>query len=149
MRQLSPAQERRLEVLRAMARLLDSSMVVPGTTIRYGLDPILGLIPGLGDLVSPFFTIAVLWQSRDLSIPRVVQLRMIFNVAIDALLGVVPVIGDLFDVAWKANNMNMALLDQYAREERPASAGDWLFVLAMIALLLAIAAAPFVLIALL
>lgn len=145
LRQLTPGQEQRLAVLRRLAGMLDSALLVPGTSIRYGLDPILGLIPGLGDLVSPLFTIGVLWQARDLGLPKVVQLRMIVNVAIDTLIGLVPVAGDLFDVAWKANNMNMALLDRHAYEDHPASRGDWLFVLAMIAILVVLAATPFLL----
>jgi hypothetical protein len=69
---------------------------------------------------------------------------MIFNVAIDSLLGVVPVVGDLFDFAWKANNKNLALLERHAQEEHAASSGDWLFVGLMVALLVFIAIAPFV-----
>ena len=145
MRQLTPAQEQRLSALRQMSRLLDSAFVVPGTTYRVGLDPILGLVPGLGDLVSPLFTIALLWQGRDLGVPRVVQLRMMFNVAIDALLGAVPLVGDLFDFAWKANDMNLALLEQHAYEERGAAAGDWVFVSAMTVILVMLAIAPFLL----
>lgn len=145
LRRLTPGQEQRLAVLRRVAGMLDSAMLVPGTSIRFGLDPILGLIPGLGDLVSPLFTIGVLWQARDLGLPKVVQLRMIFNVAIDTLIGLVPVAGDLFDVAWKANDMNMALLDRHASEEHPASRGDWLFVSGMIALLVVIAVMPLLL----
>ena len=145
LRQLTPAQEKRLDVLRRVSGVLDSAMLVPGTNIRFGLDPILGLIPGLGDLVSPLFTIGILWQARDLSIPKVVQLRMIFNVAIDTLVGLVPVAGDLFDVAWKANDMNMALLERHAYEEHPASTRDWVFVSAMIALLVILAVVPFLL----
>jgi hypothetical protein len=144
LRQLTPGQSQRLEALRKMAQLLDSAFVVPGTSYRIGLDPILGLVPGLGDLVSPLFTIGILWQGRDLAIPRVVQLRMIFNVAIDAVLGAVPLVGDLFDVAWKANNRNLALLERHAQEERTASSVDWLFVVAMVLVLIAIAAIPFV-----
>ena len=144
LRQLSPGQSQRLEALRNAAQLLDSAFVVPGTSYRIGLDPILGLVPGLGDLVSPLFAIGILWQARDLAIPRVVQLRMIFNVAIDALLGAVPLVGDLFDIAWKANNKNLALLERHAQEEHVASSGDWLFVVAMVLTLLAIAALPFV-----
>ena len=144
LRQLTPRQAQGLEALRKVAQLLDSAFVVPGTSYRVGLDPILGLLPGLGDLVSPLFTIGILWQARDLAIPRVVLLRMISNVAIDSLLGVVPVVGDLFDFAWKANTMNMALLERHAQEERPASAGDWLFVGLMVALLVFVAIAPFV-----
>jgi hypothetical protein len=145
LRALTEGQVQRLKALKHISRLLDSAFVLPGTDFRLGLDPILGLVPGLGDLASPLFTIAVLWQSRDLGIPRVVQLRMIFNVAIDALVGMLPVAGDLFDFAWKANDRNLALLERYAYEQRAPSASDWLFVIGLIALLVIIAAVPFLL----
>lgn len=132
-------------MLRRVSGMLDSAMLVPGTSIRFGLDPILGLIPGLGDLVSPLFAIGILWQARDLGIPKVVQLRMIGNVAIDTLIGLVPVAGDLFDVAWKANDMNMALLERHAYEEHRASRGDWVFVSMMIVILVLIAVTPILL----
>jgi Domain of unknown function (DUF4112) len=135
-----------LEALRKVAQILDSAFVVPGTSYRVGLDPILGLVPGLGDLVSPLFTIGILWQARELALPRIVQLRMIFNVAIDSLVGAVPVLGDLFDFAWKANTMNLALLERHAQEERPASAGDWSFVILMVALVVLVAVIPFVIV---
>jgi hypothetical protein len=141
---LTPAQIQRVAALRKVAELLDSALVVPGTSYRVGLDPILGLIPVLGDLVSPLFTIAILWQARDLRIPRVVQLRMIFNVAIDAVVGVVPFIGDLFDFAWKANLRNLALLERHAAGARRASPGDWLFVVLLTLLVVTIAVVPFV-----
>ena len=144
-RQLTPAQEQRIGALRHVARLLDSAYQVPGTTYRVGLDPILGLVPGIGDLVSPLFTIALLWQSHDLQIPRVVQLRMLFNVAIDTFIGLVPLAGDLFDFAWKANDMNMALLERHAAEERHATARDWMFVIGLTVVLLALAIVPFLL----
>jgi hypothetical protein len=127
-----------------VAQLLDSAFVVPGTNYRVGLDPILGLVPGLGDLVSPLFTIGILWQARELALPRVIQLRMIFNVAIDTCVGAIPLLGDLFDFAWKANNKNMALLERYAVEERPASTDDWVFVILMVALVVVVALTPFV-----
>ncbi|MBI4265462.1 MAG: DUF4112 domain-containing protein [Acidobacteria bacterium] len=144
LRPLTPAQAQRLEALRALSQLLDSAFLLPGTRYRIGLDPIVGLVPVIGDLVSPLFAMAVLWQARELGVPRVVQLRMVFNVAIDALLGIVPVVGDLFDFAWKANDMNVALLERHAEEEHPASAGDWAFVTVMILLLLVVAVVPFV-----
>lgn len=143
LRQLTPAQGQRLGALRKVAQLLDSAFVVPGTSYRVGLDPIVGLIPGIGDLVSPLFMIAILWQARDLDLPRVVQLRMIFNVAIDALLGAVPLLGDLFDFAWKANVRNLTLLERHATEERRASTGDWLFVSMLTVAVIAIAVMPF------
>ena len=145
LRQLTPGQERRLEALRGAARLLDSAFEIPGTGYRIGLDPIVGLMPLVGDLFSPLFTIALLWQARDLALPRVVQLRMLFNVAIDTLVGMVPIAGDLFDFAWKANNMNMALLDRHAYEERRASPGDWAFVVLAVVVLLVIASVPLLL----
>ena len=135
-------QVRRLEALKGLARLLDSAFSLPGTSARIGLDPILGLLPGLGDLVSPLFTIGALLLARELGVPKVVQLRMVFNVAIDALIGIVPVVGDLFDVAWKANERNVVLLDHYAYEEHRAGAGDWLFVAVAIALVVAVAVLP-------
>lgn len=146
LRQLTPRQAQGLDGLRKVAQLLDSAFVVPGTSYRVGLDPILGLVPGLGDLVSPLFTIGILWQARELAIPRVVLLRMILNVAIDSLLGAVPVVGDLFDFAWKANNKNLALVERHAQEERTASAGDWLFVGLTVASLLLMAVIPFVIV---
>jgi hypothetical protein len=143
LRSLTPAQEIRLKALRHMSELLDSAFVVPGTGYRIGLDPIIGLVPIIGDLASPLFTIGLLWQGFDLGIPKVVQLRMIGNVAIDAIIGAIPIAGDLFDFAWKSNQMNLALLERHAYEEHRASAGDWLFVVAMILLVVAIAAVPF------
>jgi hypothetical protein len=144
LRTLTPGQTKRIEALRNIARLLDSAFVVPGTSYRIGLDPIFGLIPGIGDLVSPLFAIGLLWQARDLGLPRVVQLRMVFNVAIDGLLGVVPLAGDLFDFVWKANDKNLALLEQHAYEERRASAGDWIFVVALMLIMLVVGVLPFV-----
>lgn len=145
LRPLSDRQLQRLKALKHISRLLDSAFVLPGTQIRIGLDPLLGLVPGIGDLASPLFAMALLWQSRDLGIPRVVQLRMIFNVAIDALVGLLPIAGDLFDFAWKANDRNFALLERHAYEQRRPSAGDWLFVIGLMALLVVIAAIPFLL----
>src|SRR5215211_2344699 len=134
----------RVERLRQISQLLDSAFEIPGTSYRVGLDPVIGLVPWVGDLVSPLFTIVLLWQAREMALPRVVQLRMVINVAIDALVGAIPIVGDLFDFAWKANDKNVALLERHAGAARRASAGDWLFVAGIIAALLIIAAAPFV-----
>ncbi len=144
---LSSAQAQRMAALRKAAQLLDSAIVVPGTSYRIGLDPILGLVPGFGDLISPLFAIAVLWQAYDLGVPRVVLLRMVFNVGIDAVAGAVPLLGDLFDFAWKANARNLALLERHAAEDRGSSAGDWLFVVVMTLSVAVIAVLPFVVLA--
>jgi hypothetical protein len=144
LRPLTQSQQNRLVALRRVAELLDSAFVVPGTAYRIGLDPIIGLVPWVGDLVSPLFTIALLWQARDIRVPKVVLLRMIFNAAIDAIVGTIPVAGDLFDFGWKANQWNVALLERHAYEEHRGSVGDWLFVFAMIAIVLILAAVPFI-----
>ena len=144
---ITPRQAHRLLAFRKFATLLDSAFVVPGTRYRVGVDPFLGLLPGIGDLVSPLFAIGILWQAHDLGIPRVVQLRMIFNVAIDTLLGALPFIGDLFDFVWKANDKNMVLLEHHATQERRAAAGDWLFVAVSTLAVVVIAAIPFLVVA--
>lgn len=117
----------RLEWLRRWSGRLDSVFAVPGTRIRFGWDPILGLFPWLGDLVSPMFSIAVVVTAMQVGIPKIVQARMLLNVLIDACLGTVPVLGDVFDVAWKANDWNMDLLERHAWTSRVPTTGDWLF----------------------
>jgi hypothetical protein len=146
-RPLTRGQATRIEGLRRIAQLLDSAFTVPGTSYRVGLDPILGLVPGIGDLVSPLFTIGILWQAYDLGVPKVVQLRMLINVAIDAFVGAVPLAGDLFDFVWKANVKNLALLERHTEQEHRATAGDWLFVAVLTLLVVALAAIPFVIVA--
>jgi hypothetical protein len=117
-----------LPYLRHWAELLDNRFVIPGTSIRFGLDPILSLIPGLGDLVSPLFTVALLVQGLHRRVPRVVLLRMVGNALLDALIGAVPVAGNVGDIFWRANARNLALLERHAHPGRPPSREDYLFV---------------------
>jgi hypothetical protein len=113
--------------LRWWADLLDSRFRIPGTNIRFGIDPILSLIPGLGDLASPVFAVALLLQGIHQRVPRVVLLRMLGNALIDAIIGVVPIAGTVGDIFWRANIRNLALLDRHAvRGVRP-SRGDYVF----------------------
>jgi uncharacterized protein DUF4112 len=133
---------RTLAALRKWSVLLDSAFRVPGTSLTFGLDPILGLIPGIGDLTTPFFAGLLLVHAVRLRIPRVVQLRMLINAAIDLAIGFVPFIGDAFDFGWKANVRNLALLERYARPGSKASRGDWVFVLGVIGVLAAVAVIP-------
>ena len=133
---------RTLAALRKWSVLLDSAFRVPGTNLTFGLDPILGLIPGIGDLTTPFFAALLLVHAVRLRIPRVVQLRMLINAAIDLTIGFVPFIGDAFDFGWKANVRNLALLERYARPGSRASRGDWVFVLVAIGALVAVALIP-------
>jgi len=137
--------EERLEFLRRWARLLDAAFAIPGTRIRFGWDPILGLVPGLGDLATPVFAGLLLVHAYSAGVPKVVQLRMVLNVLLDVLLGLVPLAGDVADVAWKANVTNLRLLERYAGGERQAGRGDWLFVGAVLGVLGLVAAIPLVL----
>ena len=104
---------------RTLARLLDSAARVPGTNIRFGADAIIGLVPGLGDIGGAALAGYLVILAERLGVPRAVVLRMLANVAVDTLAGSVPVIGDLFDVAYKSNLRNVALLERAL--ERPAA----------------------------
>lgn len=128
--------------LRRWAELLDSAFRVPGTNVRFGFDAIVGVIPGLGDLAAPLFTVLLLLHGMRRGVPAVVQARMVLNAIIDMLLGLVPVAGDLADVAWKANLRNLALLERHSRPGVTPQAGDYLFVFLCVLAVLVIALIP-------
>ena len=136
---------RTIAALRKWSVLLDSAFRVPGTRLTFGLDPIIGLIPGLGDLTTPFFAAILLLHAVRLRIPKVVQLRMLINAIIDLAVGLIPFVGDFFDFGLKANVRNLALLERYAQPGAAAGRGDWIFVLAVIGALAALAVVPFLL----
>ena len=125
--------------------ILDSVFRVPGTNIRFGFDALIGLVPGLGDLVAPVFTVMLLGTGLKMRVPAVVQVRMVLNALIDMLIGLVPVAGDLADVFWKADLRNVALLERHARPGVLPTRGDYVFVLACIAAVILIAVVPLVL----
>jgi hypothetical protein len=131
--------------MRRWARLFDSAFRIPGTQITFGIDPILGLFPGIGDLVSPIFSLFLLWHGARLRVPKIVLARMVLNAAIDAGVGAIPVIGDLFDFAWKANAWNLALLEKHAMPGQRASSADWLFVIICCAMVVLVALVPILL----
>jgi hypothetical protein len=99
--------------LARFAWLLDSAFRVPGTNIRVGLEPLLGFVPGIGDALGKALSLYLVYEAWRLGVPAPLLLRMIGNVAVDTLIGAVPVVGDLGDVFWRANRMNIALLDAY------------------------------------
>jgi hypothetical protein len=122
--------------------LLDSAFRVPGTGIRFGLDAIIGLVPGLGDLVAPVFTAMLLVTGLKMRVPPVVLARMVLIAGIDMVLGLVPLAGDLADVFWKADLRNVALLERHAQPGVRPTSGDYWFVGACVALLLLMAIVP-------
>lgn len=132
----------RLDALRKLQRLLDETFRVPGTAIRFGWDPIIGLIPWAGDALTAILSCAIIVQAHHMRLPRVVQLRMLFNVAIDLVVGAIPFFGDVADVFWKSNTKNFALLERHAVQAQPPSAGDWLFVGGIIAVIAGLAMIP-------
>jgi hypothetical protein len=124
----------RAEVERSLdqlSHLMDGLFRVPGTGWRIGLDAIVGLIPGVGDFATTAVSIYILAAGVRYRVPKVTLLRMAANIGVDYLLGAVPVVGDLFDVAWKSNQMNVELVRKRAsvtpEEATHGRASDWLF----------------------
>ena len=108
---------------------MDSAYSVPGTSVRFGWDPIVGLVPGVGDVATASFAVTLLYHAYRLGVPRVVLARMMLNVLIDLAAGLVPVVGDLADIAWKSNSLNLALLERHERPGVNPTSGDWAIVL--------------------
>ena len=115
---------------------------MPGTSLRFGWDPIIGLVPWAGDALTSLLSLGIIVQAHRMRLPRVVQLRMLLNVVIDVAVGALPLVGDVADMFWKSNSKNMVLLERHADQVRPASRGDWLFVAAIIAAVIAVALVP-------
>jgi hypothetical protein len=120
-----------------LSRWMDGLFRVPGTGWRFGLDALVGLVPGVGDFATTAVSLYILASGVRYGVPKVTLLRMTANIAVDYLLGSVPLVGDLFDVFWKSNKMNVELLRERATRTPEgaarARAGDWLF-LAVLAL---------------
>lgn len=99
--------------LEALAKLMDAMFVIPGTNVRMGLDGLVGLIPGIGDVVSGLVSSYLIWEARQLGAPKWVIARMVGNTLLDTIIGAVPIAGDVFDVMFRANLKNMALLRKH------------------------------------
>lgn len=131
--------------LEMLSHLMDSAFRVPGTSIRFGLDPVLGLVPGVGDFASMFVSVLILASAVRYGVPRITLIRMALNTGLDFVVGAIPVVGDAFDVWFKSNQRNLELLQRRAATYGPArqraTAADWAFVLMLVAILIGLLAA--------
>jgi hypothetical protein len=126
--------------VRVLAKLLDNSIGIPGTPWKIGFDPIVGLIPGIGDLIGAVLSGYIILEAARAEVPAYTLARMLVNVGVDTLLGSIPAVGDLFDAAWKSNTKNVALLERHliadreaiAREKRSAIAAMVLIVIVLV-----------------
>ena len=133
--------------MRRWSHFLERAFRVPGTKMRFGWDPIFGLIPALGDLSTGLFSLFLLINASRLRIPGIIRARMILNALIDVASGFIPIIGDVFDFAWKSNSRNLTLLEKHAGTATNARASDWLFVISILAAALAMVIAPLLVLA--
>jgi len=120
--------EVRLTRLRRFATWLDAGLAIPGTSLRSGLDPILGLVPGLGDAAGALLAGWIFVEAIRLGASPATLGRIAYNIGVDALAGAIPLLGDVFDFAWKANLKNVALLERHAIDPAVAGRADRLFV---------------------
>lgn len=141
------ARQTEVERVGTLVRWLDDAVRIPGTRFGVGLDPLIGLVlPGVGDVITGAASLAVLVTAVRRGVPRVVLARMLLNVAIDVVGGIVPVVGDAFDVVWRSNVRNLALLERHQGELEPrARAGDYAVLAAAVGLVGLSLAAPIVL----
>jgi hypothetical protein len=129
--------------VRALSKLLDNSIAIPGTGWKIGFDPIVGLIPGIGDLLGAVLSGYIILEAARAEVPAFTLARMLLNVGVDTLLGAVPALGDVFDAAWKSNTKNVALLERHMSQAVPARTGRGVagtMILAVVALIAIVAA---------
>jgi hypothetical protein len=131
------------EPLELVASLLDDAFAIPGTNWRFGLDAIVGLVPGIGDLITSAFSFLIVFSAWQRGLPRITIARMIGNIAIDTLVGAMPIVGDLFDAAWKSNRKNVELLKRATLDSgAKQQAKDWASLLLLLSAAVAIIAVP-------
>ena len=128
--------------LKGLEVLLDEAFRIPGTGIRFGLDGIIGLVPGLGDVVAGLLSLVIPLAAWARGVPYVTLTRMAVNLGIGVLVGTVPVLGDAFDIAWKANRRNYNLMRRHLGEPRRHTWRDWAFLLALAVALAMVFAIP-------
>lgn len=107
-----------------LARLWDSRWELPGTNLRFGLDSIVGLVPGIGDLLGAGVSLYIVREAKELGVRRRTRLRMLTNIAVETVVGSIPLVGDLFDAAWKANQKNVHLIEKHIAAKTPEPPGN-------------------------
>ncbi len=132
------------ENLDTLSHLLDDFLRIPGTQIRFGLDGIVGLIPGVGDVLGGVASTVIILAAWARGVPKVTLLRMVANVGIEVLVGTVPVLGDMFDVAWRANRRNYALLTGSVETPVRERRRSWVFFAGLCVMMLALMVLPLV-----
>jgi hypothetical protein len=130
------SEDSRLTRVRTLARALDSAVALPGTSFRFGLDPILGLVPGLGDLAGAALSGYIVLAGIRMGVSRAGVVRMLANIAIDTFVGAVPIVGDLFDAGWKSNNRNVALIERHMADPGGTRTANRFVVLGAVVVLL-------------
>src|SRR3954465_407997 len=136
-----PGERETRERLQFLAWLLDSSIPIPGTRLTIGLDALVGLLPFLGDLIGVLASSFILAEANRLGVGRAILARMAFNVAVEGVIGIVPIVGDVFDAAWKANQKNVRLLNAWAERPHQTRRASGLFLASLTVALLAFLAA--------
>ena len=131
---------RELAEVEAIAWLLDNSIPVPGTGRRFGVDAIIGLVPVVGDVVSAGMGLFVVWRASRMGLPRIVVTRMLVVSALDFVIGSIPIAGDAFDLWFKANTRNLALLRRHLERPETSTRDDWMVVTGLLAVVIAIVA---------
>jgi hypothetical protein len=117
----APSPDSALRRLQTVANLLDSAFVIPGTKQRVGIDAVIGLVPGLGDVATTLLSSYIIWEARNLGISKLALTRMLANLGIHAAVGSIPILGDLFDAFFRVNQRNMRILrSQLARKSSEA-----------------------------
>jgi hypothetical protein len=118
----------KIQRLRQLSNLLDNAIKIPGTSLGIGLDPIIGLLPGGGDFLTGLFSAYIVFSAAQLGVSKSTLVRMTSHIIIDTLAGSIPVVGDIFDIAWKANTKNMELLDAHLASPQSVKKADTWFV---------------------
>ena len=111
---------------------------MPGTGWKFGLDALIGLVPNVGDMATSLVSFYILIAGVRYGVPKITLLRMAFNIGLDYIVGTIPFIGDAFDFFWKSNKQNMDLIRERATGKNVATTGDYIFVFAIIGILIAI-----------